>query len=119
MADPTPAPWTIDRTRKHHRRPCIRHRGIVLAILPDNAAGIDPRFADDVRATDEANANLMAVAPDMREALAAVLDPDSITSGHPDIDRDEGEAGNIHLVLTRDEYDDVRAAIAKAEGGAE
>ena len=63
----TPAPWTDDATLNHYTTRVIRHNGIVVARLP--TAPQDP----DNMAELEANASLIAAAPEMLEALKRTL----------------------------------------------
>jgi hypothetical protein len=66
----TPGPWEIDHTGKYYK-PCIRHNGIIIALLAKNDAGLV--MPENQQAEDEANARLIAAAPELLEALKAVL----------------------------------------------
>lgn len=69
---------------------------------------------DEPTADDLANAAMVAAAPKLVAAVAAVLRHASITSGDP-----EGpDAGHVHLVLTAAEYLTLRAAQDAAKGQA-
>jgi len=84
MAEHTPGPWTIyDQTDPHH----IKIKGQYADIGGAHVADI----------LGEANARLIAAAPDLLAALKAFMHAD----GHDDFE---------------DEWPAARAAIAKAEG---
>ena len=68
MSDYTPAPWTIDDTQKYYPKSCIRHRGVIICHLPTLA---DSRGA--ARLEDEANARLIAAAPELLEACKQLV----------------------------------------------
>lgn len=61
----TPAPWKIDETKKIYK-PCIRHNGIVVCLLLEAQLGVEVEEA-------EANAKLIAAAPELLEALKGLL----------------------------------------------
>jgi hypothetical protein len=66
----TKGPWEIDRTEKYYK-PCIRHNGIVIALLARNDAALV--MPENQQAEDDANARLIAAAPEMYEALNVAL----------------------------------------------
>ena len=95
MSKHTPGPWTDDATLNHYTTRVIRHNGIVVARLP--TAPQDP----DNEAEMDANAALIASAPEMLEALRMLAD-----------DHEHGATGTIRQEHLRT----ARAAIARAEG---
>jgi hypothetical protein len=99
----TPGPWTI--TRKH--TPPIFDRGCI-AIGPDIAAIQVP----ELDTASEANARLIAAAPDLLAALARAV-------AYLDANRPKGKISDIFSKLNEHENDvlkPARAAIAKAKG---
>lgn len=98
----TPGPWEDDNTLRHYSTRVIRHNGILVArlqTLPTNDLDNDAEI--------DANARLLKAAPDLAEALRAMLEH-------------EGERGVNGIGM---EYDSgalerakgmARAALAKA-----
>lgn len=98
----TPGPWKIDNTQKYYPRNCIRHNGMVVchmvALRESHGKLRKGEYSDD------ANARLIAAAPDYHSAAQRVWN----SAGPPD---DE------HVVISREAYDALAAAHAKAEEG--
>ena len=91
----TPGPWTYEIGRG-----CKTISGRYHEIA--DTVGLD----NELGGQDEANARLIAAAPELLEALKAILDIDNPPWGHPGhIDFNEG-------------IEKAREAIAKAEGDA-
>ena len=65
--------WTIDTTGAYYK-PCIRENGHIVCYLPDNSAALvletDRKAA---RRQTQADARLIAAAPDLLAALAGLL----------------------------------------------
>ena len=98
----TPGPWTVTADGAGWYIECAPERGHSVAYIMAEIGEEDPDTSDDEK---EANARLIAAAPDLLEALQWLVDilPD------PDLDNDE-----LQRTWTRR----ARAAIAKATGGA-
>jgi hypothetical protein len=88
-AQHTPGPWHIDRYGKHPRAVWGATNALPVAIIHSDGTS---------SAANDANARLIAAAPELLEALCMVLDDPDALDGRP---------------LT---YECARAAIAKATG---
>lgn len=98
----TPGPWRW-RTTAEGKRFLRGSSEVPIAVL----------ITRDSR-PKEANARLIAAAPDMLAALKTIASPASIV----DADDDDIACGDttVSIVLTIEEFNAIRAAIAKAEG---
>lgn len=73
LASPTPEPWEIDRSGKYFRSPCIRHNGIIIAILEDNSLGLAESDKARQKTQDKANARLLVSAPKLLASVKSLL----------------------------------------------
>ena len=86
----TPGPWVIDTSGKYCPRECVRHNGIIVALIGRNTGGYIRQ--QDVGAQLEAergNARLISAAPLMYEALteARTIVQDTASRMPTDLDR--------------------------------
>lgn len=95
----TPGPWVSDNTGNYSRRWVIRHNGLVVAEIRYSAL-------DRTNEDAYANADLIAAAPDLLDALRLAL---------PYIEK-AYECSFPDYIENDYVLDTVRAAIAKAEG---
>ena len=58
----TPRPWQSDATNKYYSRHVIRHNGLIVATVEHSPF-------DSTQDAEQANARLIAAAPEMLEAL--------------------------------------------------
>lgn len=102
---PIPAPWEIDRSKRYYA-PCIRHNGLIVAILPDNSAGL-VKQTDRIKAVirDDRTAKLLQASPDLLDALEMA---EGFMSGFEDDEVQEG---------INDKLATIRAAIKLAKTG--
>lgn len=70
----TPGPWQNDDTLKYNQRHCIRHNGLIIALICKSAM-------DRTEQDAEANARLIAAAPELLEACTAAWQ-EQLTSNH-------------------------------------
>jgi hypothetical protein len=105
MTKHTGAPWTIDSKFSTHLEPCdIFAGGISIAVIRRN------NYMEDADTEPEANARLIAAAPEMLEALKETEQWLVMSHGEPPADH--REVTEHHRTIER-----IRAAIRKAEEG--
>lgn len=104
MSGPTPGPWTCHVLNSDDTVAVVRAGTLQIA-----AIGYAPGFAE------EANARLIAAAPDLLAALKAVLEE---LEGREDVrDGEDGmQLPNEAMCILNEHGDQMRAAIARAEG---
>jgi len=104
MSKHTPGPWSIFTDKKHKHNAGIEADGFSIICIgyPDETPAMDDSGVHG-RTTDEttANAHLISAAPDLLEALEAIMDSDLFEWN-----------GSAAFWL----QDKVKAAIAKAKG---
>ena len=77
----------------------------------------DPKMLDSFSASySDANARLIAAAPDLLAACQAMAEWDAAENQLPPYDSDNGASFDQCMALCRDAFDKARAAIAKATG---
>lgn len=95
MAKHTQGPWEADFSKKYYAKPCVRHNGMIVCYLPEQAIGMN---GEDERRADAA---LICAAPELLAACEEI----------------EATAQNLKLDATmRAAVDACYAAIKKARG---
>ena len=109
MPQHTPGPWMvhpyINQQGPHNKAKDVGPNGLALAV----ALG---RFEAAWSEEDEANARLIAAAPDLLAALKDVMEGDHYEECPTPYFEEKGVSGECSAKCAR-----MRAAIAKAEGG--
>lgn len=114
-AQHTPGPWNCERFEDGQNKYCqlanvvAPNFGTICELRYSDSTYLGDTKADERKATQLANASLIAAAPDMLTALEALVEQAEDAQSH---------IGGRGLASLWIEMEKARAAIAKAKGGA-
>ena len=123
MTKHTPGPWKVSQPSYWINAPHCCERGPMHVAdargwghLTGKGHGAHGMEAKEAIAIQEANAKLIAAAPDLLAACQAMAEWDAAENQLPPYDSDNGASFDQCMALCRDAFDKARAAIAKATG---